>query len=138
MPAHRLRFGTDGVRGHVGSELSEHDVELIGVAVASEWPGTRVVMGHDGRESGPALLAAFARGAKSQGNEVVNAGLLPTPALAHAAHSGDCIAVAITASHNPWHDNGVKVFAPGGRKLTDETQQRIESHWHGQRASGDP
>ncbi len=138
MPAHRLRFGTDGVRGHVGSELGEHDVELIGVAVASEWPGTRVVMGHDGRESGPALLAAFTRGAKSQGNEVVNAGLLPTPALAHAAHSGDCIAVAITASHNPWHDNGVKVFAPGGRKLTDETQQRIESHWHGQRASGDP
>lgn len=135
MVADRLRFGTDGVRGRVGVDLHEGDVEQLGVAVARQWPGLRIVVGHDGRESGPALLAAFARGAQSQGNVVTNAGLVPTPALAHAAkaHAAKahaCVAVAITASHNPWHDNGVKVFAPGGSKLTDETQQRIEVLWH--------
>jgi len=128
--ADRLRFGTDGVRGRVGVDLHEGDVEQLGVAVARQWPGLRIVVGHDGRESGPALLAAFARGAQSQGNVVTNAGLVPTPALAHAAKAHACVAVAITASHNPWHDNGVKVFAPGGSKLTDETQQRIEALWH--------
>ena len=130
MVADRLRFGTDGVRGRVGVDLHEGDVEQLGVAVARQWPGLRIVVGHDGRESGPALLAAFARGAQSQGNVVTNAGLVPTPALAHAAKAHACVAVAITASHNPWHDNGVKVFAPGGSKLTDETQQRIEALWH--------
>lgn len=130
MVADRLRFGTDGVRGRVGVDLHEGDVEQLGVAVARQWPGLRIVVGHDGRESGPALLAAFARGAQSQGNAVTNAGLVPTPALAHAAKAHACVAVAITASHNPWHDNGVKVFAPGGSKLTDETQQRIEALWH--------
>jgi len=128
--ADRLRFGTDGVRGRVGVDLHEGDVEQLGVAVARQWPGLRIVVGHDGRESGPALLAAFARGAQSQGNAVTNAGLVPTPALALAAKAHACVAVAITASHNPWHDNGVKVFAPGGSKLTDETQQRIEALWH--------
>lgn len=130
MVADRLRFGTDGVRGRVGVDLHEGDVEQLGVAVARQWPGLRIVVGHDGRESGPALLAAFARGAQSQGNVVTNADLVPTPALAHAAKAHACVAVAITASHNPWHDNGVKVFAPGGSKLTDETQQRIEALWH--------
>ena len=130
MVADRLRFGTDGVRGRVGVDLHEEDVEQLGVAVARQWPGLRIVVGHDGRESGPALLGAFARGAESQGNVVTNAGLVPTPALAHAAKAHACVAVAITASHNPWHDNGVKVFAPGGSKLTDETQQRIEALWH--------
>jgi len=128
--ADRLRFGTDGVRGRVGVDLHEGDVEQLGVSVARQWPGLRIVVGHDGRESGPALLAAFARGAQSQGNVVTNAGLVPTPALAYAAKAHACVAVAITASHNPWHDNGVKVFAPGGSKLTDETQQRIEVLWH--------
>ena len=130
MVASRLRFGTDGVRGRVGVDLTERDVEQLGAAVARQWPGIRVVVGHDGRESGPALLAAFARGAQSQGNVVVNAGLVPTPALACAAKARACVAVAITASHNPWHDNGVKVFAPSGSKLSDETQRRIEALWH--------
>lgn len=141
MGADRLRFGTDGVRGRVGVDLDERDVEHLGVAVARQWPDVRIVVGHDGRESGPALLAAFARGVQSEGNLVVNAGLVPTPALAYAAKARGCVAVAITASHNPWHDNGVKVFAPGGSKLSDETQQRIEALWHSgewsEAASGD-
>ncbi|MDP4973376.1 MAG: hypothetical protein NWP78_01825, partial [Ilumatobacteraceae bacterium] len=82
-----------------------------------------------GRESGAAWLAAFASGVATQGNVVVNAGVVPTPALALAARDNACVAVAITASHNLWHDNGVKVFAPGGRKLSDDQQRRIELLW---------
>lgn len=125
-----LRFGTDGVRGRVGVDLLEHDVELLGAAVAQEWAGAGVIIGHDGRESGESLVAAFAAGAASHGAAISNAGLLPTPALARIAARRGCVAVAVTASHNPWHDNGVKVFAPGGRKLTDDEQRRIESRWH--------
>lgn len=125
-----LRFGTDGVRGRVGVDLLERDVELLGAAVAREWVGADVVIGHDGRESGESLVAAFALGAASHGASISNAGLLPTPALARIAARRGCVAVAVTASHNPWHDNGVKVFAPGGRKLTDDEQRRIESRWH--------
>ena len=125
-----LRFGTDGVRGRVGTDLVEDHVESLGVAVAQQWQRTEVVIGHDGRESGASLVAAFSRGAKGAGASVTNVGLLPTPALARLAARRDCVAVSVTASHNPWHDNGIKVFAPGGRKLTDEEQQRIERRWH--------
>lgn len=129
MVVDMLHFGTDGVRGRVGVDLHEADMARLGVAVAREWPGTQIVIGHDGRESGAAWLAAFASGVATQGNVVVNAGLVPTPALALAARDHACVAVAITASHNPWHDNGVKVFAPGGRKLSDDEQRRIELLW---------
>lgn len=130
-----LRFGTDGVRGRVGTELTTRDVESLGLAVAAQWPQAAIVVGHDGRESGEALTTAFARGAATNGNLVTSAGVLPTPALAHAAARQNCVAVSITASHNPWHDNGVKVFAPGGRKLTDDEQQQIESRWHSRGAA---
>lgn len=125
-----LRFGTDGVRGRVGIDLVEDHVESLGVAVAQQWQRTEVVIGHDGRESGESLVAAFSRGAAGAGASVTNVGLLPTPALARLAARRDCVAVSVTASHNPWHDNGIKVFAPGGRKLTDDEQQRIERRWH--------
>jgi phosphoglucosamine mutase len=125
-----LRFGTDGVRGRVGIDLVEEHAELLGVAVAQQWPRTDVVIGHDGRESGESLVAAFSRGAAGAGAAITNVGLLPTPALARLAARRDCVAVSVTASHNPWYDNGIKVFAPGGRKLTDDEQQRIERRWH--------
>ncbi|MDP4930406.1 MAG: hypothetical protein NWQ79_05440, partial [Ilumatobacteraceae bacterium] len=124
-----LQFGTDGVRGRVGVDLHDADISRLGAAVAREWPGTQIVIGHDGRESGAAWLAAFASGVATQGNVVVNAGVVPTPALALAARDNTCVAVAITASHNLWHDHGVKVFAPGGRKLSDDQQRRIELLW---------
>lgn len=125
-----LHFGTDGVRGRVDVDLVAKDVEALGAVVAGEWPDAAIVIGHDGRESGTALVAAFSAGAKARGSSVTNAGLLPTPALAGSARLHDCVAVSVTASHNPWHDNGVKVFAPGGRKLRDDEQRRIESQWH--------
>ena len=65
-----LRFGTDGVRGRVGVDLLERDVELLGAAVAQEWSGPDVVIGHDGRESGASLVAAFAVGAASHGASI--------------------------------------------------------------------
>ena len=125
-----LRFGTDGVRGHVGTELTESLVMQLGAAVGREFPRSAIVIAHDGRESGEQLLASFAAGAAAQDCVVTSAGLLPTPAVARAAKQRECVGVAITASHNPWHDNGVKVFAPGGRKLGDDEQIRIESLWH--------
>jgi phosphoglucosamine mutase len=130
-----LRVGTDGVRGRVDVELNDSLVARLGAAVGREFPGRTIVIGHDGRESGPRLAAAFARGAISQGCSVSDGGLVPTPAIARAASARDCVGVAITASHNPWNDNGVKVFAPGGRKLLDSQQMSIESHWQ---SSGDP
>lgn len=124
-----LRFGTDGVRGRVDVELNDSLVARLGAAVGREFSGSAIVIGHDGRESGPRLAAAFARGAITQGCSVSDGGLVPTPAIARAANARECVGVAITASHNPWSDNGVKVFAPGGRKLLDSQQMSIESHW---------
>lgn len=124
-----LRFGTDGVRGRVDVELNDSLVARLGAAVGREFSGSAIVIGHDGRESGPRLAAAFARGAITQGCSVSDGGLVPTPAIARAASARECVGVAITASHNPWSDNGVKVFAPGGRKLLDSQQMSIESQW---------
>lgn len=124
-----LHFGTDGVRGRVGAELTEELVSRLGMSVAEQWPDSLIVIGHDGRESGPTLAAAFARGATSRGREVHYADLLPTPGIARIAQRHRCVGVAITASHNPWQDNGVKVFAPGGRKLTDDEQNLIQARW---------
>lgn len=129
-----LRFGTDGVRGRVGVDLDESQIARLGAAVARVWPRQAMVIGNDGRESGASWTLAFARGAQSQGAAVTSAGIVPTPAIARVAAERGCVGIAITASHNPWHDNGVKVFAPGGRKLTDDEQQRIETLWQ---ASGD-
>ena len=136
MVSEMLRFGTDGVRGRADVDLTLNDVAALGAAIAREWPNVAQIIGHDGRESGATWLAAFAGGVLQAGGQTTNAGLLPTPALADAARRLNCVAVSITASHNPWHDNGVKVFAPGGRKLTDDEQRRIELAWHAHTPSG--
>ena len=125
-----LRFGTDGVRGRVDIDLRAADVARLGACVAREWPQVPIVVGHDGRESGASWLAAFATGARSQGVVVHEVGLAPTPALAFLSAIRSCVAVSITASHNPYSDNGVKVFAPGGVKLSDDEQGRIERLWN--------
>jgi Phosphomannomutase len=83
MVVDMLQFGTDGVRGRVGVDLHEADIARLGVAVAREWPGTQIVIGHDGRESGPAWLAVFASGVATQGNAVMNAGC--------GAHARTCL-----------------------------------------------
>jgi len=120
-------FGTDGVRGQAIVELSPEYVMALGRAVARVLRPSRVVLGRDPRVSGPILEAAFSAGASAEGVTVEEFGVLPTPALAMISRREDVPAIVITASHNKYTDNGVKVFAAGGRKLLDHQERAIEA-----------
>lgn len=122
-----LKFGTDGVRGEFGTELTTSYVAALARAAAKVLRCKLVVIGRDTRESGSVLEAAIARSLSSLGIEVHLMGVAPTPAIAFAAASSDVVSLAITASHNPYSDNGVKIFGRGGRKLTGEQESQIES-----------
>jgi phosphoglucosamine mutase len=120
----RSYFGTDGVRGIFGESLTPELVERLGKAVAL-WSGRgRVFVGRDTRGSGPELEEALARGIASAGGSAVLAGVLPTPAVALLSLD---VGAVITASHNPPQYNGVKFFDRDGQKLTDETEEKIET-----------
>ena len=120
----RRYFGTDGVRGVVGQDLSRDLVQRLGRASAA-WSGRgRVFVGRDTRGSGPDLEEAFAEGVASAGGNAVLAGVLPTPAVALLALD---LGVVISASHNPPQYNGVKFFDAEGRKLTDSSEEEIEA-----------
>ncbi|MGH9119541.1 MAG: phosphoglucosamine mutase [Acidimicrobiales bacterium] len=122
-----LRFGTDGVRGLANAELTPELVVALGRAAARVLGCDRFVVGRDTRRSGPLLEAALAAGLASEGVRVDLLGMAPTPAVASAsAWDGVCGAV-ISASHNPFPDNGIKFFLPGGRKLTDDIEARLEA-----------
>jgi phosphoglucosamine mutase len=125
-----LKFGTDGVRGMALSELSTGYAARLGRAAASVVGNGRWLIGRDTRESGPLLESAVAAGLASAGAEPVLAGVLPTPALAWLSAQLGLPAAMITASHNPWHDNGVKIFAAGGLKLSDDVERSIEATLH--------
>ncbi|HET9078858.1 MAG TPA: phosphoglucosamine mutase [Acidimicrobiales bacterium] len=151
-----LRFGTDGVRGVAGSELTPELVLGLGRAAARVLgvAGRPFVIGRDTRWSGPLLQAAFSAGVAAEGIDVVDLGVLPTPGVAWAASSLDAPAAVISASHNPFADNGIKLLSPGGRKLSDEEESTVEAaldalrhdegagaHLHGRRLgrlAGDP
>jgi len=120
----RNYFGTDGVRGVVGETITPDLVERLGKAVAL-WSGRgRVFVGRDTRASGVVLEEALGRGIASAGGSAVLAGVLPTPAVALLALD---VGAVITASHNPPEYNGVKFFDRDGQKLSDETEEQIES-----------
>ncbi len=120
----RRYFGTDGVRGVVGQDLTVELVQKLAKA-ATLWSGRgRVFVGRDTRASGPELEAAFARGVVEAGGHAVLAGVVPTPAVALLALD---LGVVITASHNPPEYNGVKFFDRAGNKLTDESEEKIEA-----------
>ncbi len=121
-----LTFGTDGVRGRYGTELTDPDAYRLGRCAAASLGSTRVILGTDTRESGPALAAALAAGLRDAGCVVDVVGVAPTPAIATIARLRDVAAAVVTASHNPWFDNGIKLFARGGMKLDDDAQLRIE------------
>ena len=120
----RAYFGTDGVRGVVGKDLTANLVERLGKATALWSQGGRVFVGRDTRASGPLLEDAFARGVVAAGGNAVLAGVLPTPAVALLALD---LGAVITASHNPPEYNGVKLFGVGGQKLTDAEEEEIEA-----------
>ena len=119
----RRHFGTDGVRGIFGEELTPDLVEQIGKAATLWARAGRVLVGRDTRSSGPELEQAVARGIASAGGTAVLGGVLPTPAVALLA---DDLGVVVSASHNPPEYNGVKLFR-GGEKLVDGQEEEIEA-----------
>jgi phosphoglucosamine mutase len=128
-------FGTDGVRGQANSELTPElalSVAAAAARVLAEHDSSHrpvAVVGRDPRASGEMLQAAVAAGLTSAGADVMQLGVLPTPAVAHlVGELGADLGVMISASHNPMPDNGIKLFAAGGHKLPDAIEDEIESH----------
>ncbi|SEK87648.1 phosphoglucosamine mutase [Rhodococcus maanshanensis] len=128
-------FGTDGVRGLANAELDAELALRIAGAAASVLalsergaPRPTAVLGRDPRASGEMLEAAVTAGLTAAGVDVINVGVLPTPAVAFLTGAYDAaLGVMISASHNPMPDNGIKIFAAGGHKLDDESEDRIEA-----------
>ncbi|HEX8119490.1 MAG TPA: phosphoglucosamine mutase, partial [Pyrinomonadaceae bacterium] len=128
-------FGTDGMRGEAGRfPLDAATVRAAGHSLARHLNETlgrapRVLTGRDTRESGAWIERAFLEGALAGGAaEAVSAGVITTPGVAYLARTLPADAgVVISASHNPYHDNGIKIFAPTGRKLDDATERLIEA-----------
>ncbi|MGD0346574.1 MAG: phosphoglucosamine mutase [Terracidiphilus sp.] len=146
-PRTRNLFGTDGIRSVAGAyPLDARTVYAVGLAIGrslrKEGAKPRVVLGRDTRESGPWIAATLSAGLREAGVEVESAGIVTTPAVAflartHGFHAG----VVISASHNPWQDNGIKLFGGDGLKLPDEVEFAIEDlilHHFAQVAAPDP
>ena len=127
----RSLFGTDGIRGEAGRPpLDPATVSRVGAALAASLDGDRrplVVVGCDTRVSSPGIVAALAGGLASGGASVRFAGVVPTPAVAHLVRAlGADAGISVSASHNPWPDNGIKVFSGEGKKLPDAVELEIE------------
>lgn len=128
-------FGTDGVRGLANGLLTPElalTVARAAAAVLASTPGGSrpvAVVGRDPRASGEMLTASVAAGLTASGVDVIDVGVLPTPAVAFlTADYGAALGVMISASHNPMPDNGIKIFAAGGHKLDDDAEDRIEQY----------
>jgi len=128
----RKLFGTDGIRAVAGeSPLDAKTIYAVGLALGHQVNGTnhqpRVLLGMDTRESSPWIAAVIAAGLRDGGARVENAGVITTPAIAFLTRlHGFSAGIVISASHNPWQDNGIKVFGSDGYKLSDELELRIE------------
>src|ERR671935_2136782 len=125
----RKLFGTDGVRGEAGSFLTAELATALGRAstLTSDAARPQVLIVRDTRESGPMLEAGLAAGVAAAGGDALLAGVLPTPAASVLVRRhGLDLAAVVSASHNPWRDNGIKLFGGDGRKLPDELEAEIE------------
>jgi phosphoglucosamine mutase len=137
-------FGTDGVRGRYGDDLTVELAASLGHAAAvvlgRGHPRPRVLVGRDTRASGEPLEQALIAGIARAGGEALIAGVIPTPAVAHLTHVYGCQAGAvISASHNPAEDNGIKFFGDNGMKLPDAVEDDIEATLeHGDGADDEP
>src|SRR5215813_7730825 len=136
----RKLFGTDGIRG-VASEypLDERTVYAVGRALGHHLPAgpRRLVTGQDTRESSAWIADVLSSGLRDTGAQVESAGLITTPGIAYLTHTQNFSAgVVISASHNPWQDNGIKVFGSDGYKLPDEIELEIEEEIFAQLNSG--
>jgi phosphoglucosamine mutase len=131
MP-HKL-FGTDGVRGKAGDYPLDHEtVARLGAALVRAMPAQerplRFLIGRDTRESGEWIERELARGVHSAGAEITTAGVIPTPAVAYVTRAMSYDAgLVISASHNPFEDNGIKVFSGRGEKFTEVLEREVEA-----------
>jgi len=121
-----VRFGTDGIRGVANAELGAELVLALGRATARALPAPTFLVARDTRQSGPLLQAALSAGLASEGADVVDLGVLPTPGVAWHCAARRLPGAVISASHNPFADNGVKLFATGGLKLPDAAESAVE------------
>jgi phosphoglucosamine mutase len=130
--SHRL-FGTDGVRGRAGEYPLDHEtVARLGAALVramrNDGRQLRFIAGRDTRESGEWIERELARGLRSAGAEITSAGVIPTPAVAYVAREMAYDAgLVISASHNPFQDNGIKVFSGRGEKFTETLEREVEA-----------
>jgi phosphoglucosamine mutase len=126
-------FGTDGVRGVAGEyPLDVETVRRLGAALVRALPRTseapRLLIGEDTRESGGWIESELAYGAEGAGASVTSAGVVPTPAVAYLTReAGYDLGVVISASHNPFQDNGIKVFSGRGEKFTERVEREVEA-----------
>ena len=127
-------FGTDGIRGLAGEfPLDDKTVSTIGASLAKLLTDRlgrvpRFVSGRDTRESGASIEAAFHAGATANGAVCESAGVITTPGVAYIANAFEFDAgIVISASHNPFHDNGIKIFSPTGKKMSEATERLIEA-----------
>ena len=128
-------FGTDGMRGAAGHfPLDERTVYVVGQSLAQQFRAQnrerkpRFIIGRDTRESGAWLEAAVRAGAENEGAECLSAGIITTPGVAFL--TGDQLAdagIVVSASHNPFDDNGIKIFSPSGKKIDETTERKIEA-----------
>ena len=130
MAIGRKLFGTDGVRGEAGTFLTAELATALGKAAAASLDTDRpqILIVRDTRESGPMLESALAAGIAAAGGDALLGGVLPTPAAAVLVKRlGLDLAAVVSASHNPYRDNGIKFFSARGTKLDDEAEARIEA-----------
>src|SRR6202163_2267017 len=127
----RKYFGTDGIRGRANGAITAELALKVGMAAGVVFQRGdyrhRVIIGKDTRLSGYMIENALVAGFTAVGMDVLQTGPLPTPAVAMLTRSMRCdLGVMISASHNPYDDNGIKLFGPDGYKLSDEIERRIE------------
>ncbi|MGD2101833.1 MAG: phosphoglucosamine mutase, partial [Acidimicrobiia bacterium] len=126
-------FGTDGVRGAAGSELTAELAMDIGRAAGSHLEHGPVVVGRDTRRSGSMLSSALQAGLHSVGIDTVDVGVLPSGGISYlTATSGATMGAVVSASHNPAPDNGIKLLSHRGTKLPDEVEREIEDRMRGE------
>src|SRR6266545_980338 len=133
-------FGTDGVRGKAGEYPLDHEtVARLGAALVRGMGGAspdgraplKFVLGRDTRESGEWIERELARGVHSAGAQITTAGVIPTPAVAYVTRAmGFDAGLVISASHNPFEDNGIKVFSGKGEKFTETLEREVEAIIH--------
>jgi len=119
-------FGTDGIRGVANAQLRPEIALALGRAAARHLGSTAFLVGRDTRHSGPMLLSALSAGIASEGFDVIDVGIIPTPGLAWLGATRNLPVAMVSASHNPFRDNGIKLFGPGGAKLSPDVERVIE------------